>query len=33
VLQVGKLLKKNNVAVDVVSMGEIDDNQVSHDFI
>lgn len=25
----GKLLKKNNVAADVVSMGETDDNQVS----
>eukprot|EP00953_Heterococcus_sp_UTEX-ZZ885_P004597 2984-Heterococcus_DN1.PRE.8 len=29
--QVGKLLKKNNVAVDVVSMGEIDDNQSAYD--
>ena len=25
---VGKMLKKNNVAADVVSMGETDDNQV-----
>jgi hypothetical protein len=25
-LQIGKLLKKNNVAVDVVSMGELEEN-------
>lgn len=27
-VKVGKMLKKNNVAADVVSMGETDDNQV-----
>lgn len=30
-VSVGKLLKKNNVAADVVSMGETEDNQVRWD--
>ena len=28
IVRVGKFLKKNNVAADVVSMGETDENQV-----